>query len=66
VTEPASAARGYGGTVAIHGVLAVLIVVIAVATGGTFLRALAFAAGFFVLANAWSLALRARERRRGG
>ena len=46
--------RPYRDTVVLHLVLAVVIVVVAWATGGSLPRALGFAAAFFVLATGWS------------
>jgi nicotinamide riboside transporter PnuC len=46
--------RPYRDSVILHLALAVIIVVVAWATGGSLVRALAFAAIFFVVATAWS------------
>ena len=46
--------RPYRSSAIFHLILAALIPIVAVATGGGLARALLFAAGFFVLATAWS------------
>ncbi len=46
--------RPYRDTVALHAVLAALIVAVAVLTGGSLGHGLVYAAIFFVLATAWS------------
>ena len=52
----------------VYGALAIVIVVVAAATGGDLVRAVLFAVGFFALATAWSWhrwRTRLREERRG-
>jgi hypothetical protein len=46
--------RPYRDSVIFYGVLAVVLVGVAYLTAGELVRALAFAAGFFVIATAWS------------
>ncbi len=46
--------RPYRDSMVVYGGMAVLIVVIAVLTGGGILRALIFAGAFFVVATLWS------------
>jgi membrane protein implicated in regulation of membrane protease activity len=46
--------RPYRDSVIFHGVLAGLVVVVAFLTAGSLTRALLFAAGYFVIATAWS------------
>jgi hypothetical protein len=59
----------YRDTLLVYGGASVLIVVIATLTGGSFGRAVAYAAAFFVIATLWSFRnwrnrLRAEERER--
>jgi hypothetical protein len=54
VPEPPPPKRPYRDTVILYGALALVIVVVAWATGGSIGRALVFAAGFFVVATSWS------------
>jgi hypothetical protein len=61
--------RPYRDTVVLYGVMAVLLVVFAAATGGSLVRAVVIGAFFFVAATAWSWRrwrerLRDEERRR--
>jgi hypothetical protein len=52
----------------LYGALAIVIVVVAAATGGDLVRAALFALGFFALATAWSWhrwRTRLRQERRG-
>jgi hypothetical protein len=51
---PALPRRPYRDSAILYGVLAVVIVVIAWATGGGLARAIGFAVAFFVAATAWS------------
>jgi nicotinamide riboside transporter PnuC len=54
----------YRDTFAVYGVLAVVVVIVAWATGGSVGRAIVVALFFFVVASAWSVyRLRARNRR---
>jgi Flp pilus assembly protein TadB len=56
----------YRDTFLVYGALAVIVVLVAWATGGGLARAVAVAAAFFVAATAWNtyrLRQRARERR---
>jgi len=53
--------RPYRDSAILYAVLAVAIVVIALATGGSVVRALLFAGGFFAVATSWSF-WRWRER----
>ena len=53
--------RPYRDSAVLYGVLAVAIVVVAAATGGSLVRAVLFAVAFFALATAWSW-YRWRER----
>jgi hypothetical protein len=53
--------RPYRDSALLSGALAAVIVVVAAATGGSLLRAVLFAVGFFALAMAWSW-YRWRER----
>jgi len=46
--------RPYRDTVLVYGGMAVLVVVIALLTGGGFVRAIVFAGVFFVVATLWS------------
>jgi O-antigen ligase len=46
--------RPYRDTAIVYGVLAVLVVVIALVTGGGLVRAVVFACIFFVVATLWS------------
>ena len=46
--------RPYRDSAILYAVLAVAIVVIALATGGSVVRALLFAGGFFAVATSWS------------
>ncbi len=46
--------RPYRDSVIVYGVFAVIIVVVAYATGGNLLRGLVFATGFFLLATGWN------------
>ena len=55
--------RPYRDSVVLHAALALVVVAIALATGGGFVRALVVALGYFVLATAWSW-WRFRERLR--
>ena len=57
--------RPYRDSIVLYAVLAVVIVVVAAATGGSILRALLFALGFFALATGWSW-YRWRARLRDG
>jgi hypothetical protein len=57
--------RPYRDSAILYGILAAVIVVVAVATGGDLVRAVVFAAAFFSLATAWSW-YRWRTRLRGG
>jgi hypothetical protein len=54
VPEPRPPRRPYRDTAIMYAVLAVLIVVVAWLTGGDLGRAVIWAAGFFVVATAWS------------
>lgn len=56
--------RPYRDTFVVYGVLAVVIVVMALLTGGSLGRALIFAAAFFVLATAYGLVHWRRRLRR--
>jgi len=61
--------RPYRDTALVYGAMAVLVVVLALVTGGGIMRALVIAAAFFVVATAWSWRnwrnrLRDLERRR--
>jgi Flp pilus assembly protein TadB len=59
--------RPYRDSAVLYGALALVIVVVAAATGGNLLRAVLFAVGFFALATAWSWyrwRARVREDRR--
>ena len=61
--------RPYRDSAVFNGVLALVIVVVAIATGGAVERALLFAAAFFLLATAWSwwrFRARLREERSDG
>jgi hypothetical protein len=54
----------YRAVALLHGGLAVVILVFAGLTGGDLTRAVAFAAGYFVIATGWSwFRFRQRERR---
>jgi hypothetical protein len=58
-------ARPYRDTVVVYGIMAVVLVVIAAATGGSLVRAVGAGIVFFVLATAWSwwrFRTRIRER----
>jgi hypothetical protein len=60
--------RPYRDSAILYGALALVIVVVSVATGGDLVRAVLFALGFFALATAWSWhrwRTRMREERRG-
>ena len=46
--------RPYRNSAIFYGVLSVLLVVVAFATGGDLVRAVIFGVGFFVVATAWS------------
>ena len=61
--------RPYRDSVVLYGAMAALLVVVAVATGGSVVRAVVIGAFFFVAATAWSWRrwrerLREKERRR--
>ena len=61
--------RPYRDSIVLYGVMAILVVVVAVATGGSLVRAIVIGALFFVAATAWSWRrwrerLRDEERRR--
>ena len=53
-TERTLPKRPYRDTVLVYGGMAVLVVVIALLTGGGFVRAVVFAGVFFVVAVLWS------------
>ena len=53
-TERTLPKRPYRDTVLVYGGMAVLVVVIALLTGGGFVRAIVFAGVFFVVAVLWS------------
>ena len=56
--------RAYRGSAILHGVLALVILVIAALTGGGLLRALLVALAYFVVATAWTwFRFRQRETR---
>jgi predicted tellurium resistance membrane protein TerC len=60
--------RPYRDSALLYGVMAAAVVVLAVATGGSLVRALVIGAFFFVVATAWSwrrwrVRLREEERR---
>jgi membrane protein implicated in regulation of membrane protease activity len=68
-TEGTLPKRPYRDTVLVYGGMAVLVVVIALLTGGGFVRAVVFAAVFFVIATLWSWRnwrnrLRSEQRRK--
>ena len=46
--------RPYRDSVVVHAALALVVIAIALATGGTLVRAIVVALGYFVLATAWS------------
>ena len=57
--------RPYRDTALIYGAFAVIVVVVAVTTGGRLLWAVVWAAGAFLFATLWTWrSLRAREERR--
>lgn len=66
VPETPSSRHPYRDTFAVYGVLAVLVVVFAWATGGDVVRAVIIAAVVFVLASAWSLWRQFDRRRAAG
>lgn len=56
--------RPYRGSAILHGVLALVILVVAAVSGGTLVRALVVAAGYFVAATGWTwFRFRQREAR---
>jgi hypothetical protein len=60
--------RPYRDSAILYGALAMVIVLVAAATGGDLARAVLFALGFFVFAMAWTWhrwRTRMREERRG-
>ena len=62
-------AHPYRSSAVFYGVLALLIVLVALLTGGRVPRAVAFAVAFFVVATGWSwwrFRKRMEEERRGG
>ena len=59
----------YRDTLLVYGVLALIVVVLAWATGGSLVKAVVVAAAFFVIASAWNAyrwRARAREAARRG
>ncbi len=64
VPRPAPPKRPYRDTVIVYAALALVIVVVAVLTGGSFTRALVFAVGFFVIATSYGLVQWRRRLRR--
>ncbi|MGH3003392.1 MAG: hypothetical protein ACRDM1_12170 [Gaiellaceae bacterium] len=62
--EPPPPKHPYRDTLLVYGALAILIVLVALATGGGFARSVLIAVVFFVLASAWN-AYRWRTRSRG-
>ncbi len=52
--EPTGSKHPYRDSAIVYGVLGIIVVVIAGVTGGSFLKGLAWGAGFFAAATAWN------------